>query len=138
MDQALDADAAWEAIHGPHAVPKKYVPPFLNKQEERKDEEIDRLYELEIERKFATSGKDSKGNNKRRNIDTGSSSDEDAVSKATGDIREQVSGTNGHVSEMKFIKVKINTLKIENEELLHSLLDQTFTLTLEVPLPDIY
>ncbi len=29
MDQALDADVAWEALHGPHTVPKKYVPPFL-------------------------------------------------------------------------------------------------------------
>jgi hypothetical protein len=53
MDQALDADAAWEALHGPHAVPKKYVPPFLSeKQEERKDDEIDRIYELEIEGKL--------------------------------------------------------------------------------------
>lgn len=39
---------------------------------------------------------------------------------------------------MKFIKVKITNLRIENEELLHQLIDQTFTITVEVPLPDIY
>jgi len=53
----LDSDVAWEALHGPHVVPKKYIPPFLAaKKVEPKDpvdsEEIDRLYELEIERKF--------------------------------------------------------------------------------------
>ena len=34
MDQALEADDAWEALHGPHAVPKKYVPPFLSAKDE--------------------------------------------------------------------------------------------------------
>jgi hypothetical protein len=39
---------------------------------------------------------------------------------------------------MKFIKVKINSLRIENEELLHQLIDSTFTIQVDVPLPDIY
>jgi hypothetical protein len=39
---------------------------------------------------------------------------------------------------MKYIKVKIVALKIDNEELLHSLIDQTFNLIIELPLPDIY
>ena len=59
MDQALDSDVAWEALHGKHAVPKKYVPPFLaaGKEDPKSggaegSDEIDRLYELEIERKF--------------------------------------------------------------------------------------
>ncbi len=114
MDQALDADAAWEALHGPHNVPKKYVPPFLTgKVEETKDEsEIDRMYELEIERKFMT------GKEKRPAVHDNTSSDEEQLPKNVGAAREATGG-NGHVSEMKFIKVKINTLKVENEELLH-------------------
>ena len=96
------------------------MPPFLSKQEERKDEsEIDRMYELEIERKFMT-GKDSRG---RMNIDTGSSDEESKDAFKSAAAVKEMTGGNGHVSEMKFIKVKINTLKIENEELLHSLLD---------------
>ncbi len=39
---------------------------------------------------------------------------------------------------MKFIKVKIVNLRIDNEELLHQLIDSNFTMVLEVPLPDIY
>lgn len=28
MEEAI-GDDAWEKLHGPHEVPKKYVPPFL-------------------------------------------------------------------------------------------------------------
>jgi hypothetical protein len=28
MDEALEADRAWEDLHGPHTIAKKYVPPF--------------------------------------------------------------------------------------------------------------
>ena len=38
---------------------------------------------------------------------------------------------------MKYIKIKIKTLKIENEEL-NSKLMENFTLVLDIPLPDIY
>jgi len=77
MYQALDADVAWEALHGKHAVPKKYVPPFLaGAKEEAKaaaSEEIDRLYELEIERKFMKKD-DKKGRPKIENSDEDESS----------------------------------------------------------------
>jgi hypothetical protein len=46
MDQALNQDLAWEALHGPHAVPKKYVPPF---QQKSKEDDSDRIYEIEVE-----------------------------------------------------------------------------------------
>ena len=39
---------------------------------------------------------------------------------------------------MKFIKVKIVNLRIEDEGLLHSLIDETFSITADLPLPDIY
>lgn len=53
-------------------------------------------------------------------------------------LKPRNEGPTGHVSEMKFIKVKIVSLRIENEELLHQLIDQTFSLTVDVPLPDVY
>ena len=61
MDQALDSDMAWQSIHGPHIVPKKYVPPFLSKGREGHDEESDRMYELEFD--------EPKGADGRRNIE---------------------------------------------------------------------
>jgi len=39
---------------------------------------------------------------------------------------------------MKFIKIKINSLRIEDEGLLHNLIDETFSISVNVPLPDIY
>lgn len=39
---------------------------------------------------------------------------------------------------MKFIKVKILGLRVEDEGLLHSLIDETFSITVDLPLPDIY
>jgi hypothetical protein len=32
MEEAI-GDNAWEKLHGPHEVPKKYVPPFLRNDE---------------------------------------------------------------------------------------------------------
>jgi len=54
MDEAIGEDA-WEKLHGPHEIPKKYIPPFL--QEEARDEELisdplDNIYELEIDEGF--------------------------------------------------------------------------------------
>lgn len=51
MNEALTKDTAWEAIHGQFEVPKGYVPPFLAKKEEKKQEidELDELYALEVE-----------------------------------------------------------------------------------------
>ena len=51
MDEAI-GDDAWEKLHGPHEIPKKYIPPFL--QDEPKEEEptsnpLDNIYELEID-----------------------------------------------------------------------------------------
>ena len=39
---------------------------------------------------------------------------------------------------MKFIKIKINSVRIENEELLHELIEQPICINVELPLPDIY
>lgn len=39
---------------------------------------------------------------------------------------------------MKFIRVKVKNLRIESEELLHKLIDESFNLVVTIPLPDIY
>ena len=39
---------------------------------------------------------------------------------------------------MRFIKIKIGTLRIEDEALLHSLIDETFSIIVELPMPDVY
>jgi hypothetical protein len=39
---------------------------------------------------------------------------------------------------MRFIKIRITTLRIEDEALLHSLIDETFSIVVDLPMPDIY
>ena len=39
---------------------------------------------------------------------------------------------------MKFIRVKVRTLRITSESLLSNLIAQNFTLSIEIPLPDFY
>ena len=42
------------------------------------------------------------------------------------------------IGDMKFIRVKIKTLRITSESLLHNLIDKNFTLNVDIPLPDFY
>ncbi len=40
MEEAI-RDNAWEKLHGPHKVPKKYVPPFLRNEERQNAGRVD-------------------------------------------------------------------------------------------------
>lgn len=42
------------------------------------------------------------------------------------------------IMDMKFIRVKVKTVRITEEKLLHSLIEDGFKLTVDVPLPDVY
>jgi len=42
MEEAI-GDNAWEKLHGPHEVPKKYVPPFLRNDERPADRKADQM-----------------------------------------------------------------------------------------------
>lgn len=42
------------------------------------------------------------------------------------------------IKDMKFIRIKVKTLRIESEQLLHKLIDESFNLQIEIPLPDPY
>lgn len=67
---------------------------------------MDRIFELELEaHEFKESEQEALKSQKK---------DEDDFL-----LKPRNEGPTGHVSEMKFIKVKIVSLRIENEELLH-------------------
>jgi hypothetical protein len=50
MEEAI-GDNAWEKLHGPHAVPKKYENPFTASRLPAKEEatNYDHIYNMEIE-----------------------------------------------------------------------------------------
>jgi len=53
MSNAIESETAWETLHGTHIPPKKYVPPFLQKEEEKKKQVLEAeepdLYDFELE-----------------------------------------------------------------------------------------
>lgn len=47
-------------------------------------------------------------------------------------------GEGGNIRDMKYIRMRIKTLRIEDQALLQKMLDNSFALTVALPLPDIY
>lgn len=71
---------------------------------------MDRIFELELD---ALDEKEAE----KEALKSQKQAEDDFIVKPRND------GPTGHVSEMKFIKVKIISLRVENEELLHKLID---------------
>ncbi|CDW78943.1 c2 domain-containing protein 3 [Stylonychia lemnae] len=133
MNQALDSDNAWETLHGTHQVPKRYIPPFLQEEQKKaqmNDDELDNIYAIEIEGYNLRESQELKGRKGQSNDDV-----EQIQQEMSQGLQRQETQ---HIRDMKFIKIKIGSLRIEDEGLLHSLIDETFNITVNVPLPDIY
>lgn len=91
-----------------------------------KDDELDEIYALEVDEQSVPESQ-------RKKVKI---AEEQEMQDERG-VREQTEET-AQIRDMKYIKLKIKTLRIENEELLHKLIDHTFNITLDIPLPDIY
>lgn len=148
MDEALGEDA-WEQIHGKNELPKKYVPPFLrdsspNKQHEDLSDVKENLYALEVEAGLNKKGADSSddemmrpGGLTRAPNHVSFPHDANRVSES-GHVAH--GGNGGNIRDMRFIRLKIKSLVIEDGTLLQELHSdaQGFSLTCALPLPDIY
>lgn len=137
MEEAI-GDNAWEKLHGPHEVPKKYVPPFLRNDQPQADhrgDHMDNLYELEIDEAIRI-------NNETHQTLPGARS---TVGKTGGDIMDmdqeehiRFAGRGGNIKEMRFIRLKIKSMVIDDNLLLQKLVGNNFGLTVALPLADVY
>jgi hypothetical protein len=142
MDEAIGEDA-WEKLHGPHEIPKKYIPPFL--QEEPKDEEpandpLDNIYELEIDEGLNKDLNDQLKPQQAQNAGQGAQASM-TFGEAELDKEEAIryAGRGGNIKDMRFVRMKIKTLRVEDKALLQRLIDcKKFSLTVALPLPDVY
>ena len=117
MNEAMGLDT-WEKLHGPNEVPKKYIAPFLQnegekgvaKAKETPEEQLDRIYSMEIDENL--------GN-------TGAHQQLDGAKMTTSAPSNEIKygGTGGNLTDMKFIRLKIKTLRITDEDLLRDLID---------------
>ena len=140
MAEALDpATSAWEQVHGIHEISKPYVPPFLKNEESSNlspGKMRDKLYDLEVDYEATNPNEESsiqiqpKGRGQQAKTDIDRDHDLEDLPESEADRRQ--------IKDMKFIRVKVKTLRIEAEDLLHELIDKSFDLQIEIPLPDIY
>ena len=137
MEEAI-GDNAWEKLHGPHEVPKKYVPPFLRNDERQnagRVDQMDQLYELEIEEAIK-----SEQDAQKQTIPGARSTHHNAGEILDMDQEEQIrfAGRGGNIKEMRFIRLKIKSMQIDDNALLQKLVGHNFSLTVALPLADIY
>lgn len=170
MEEAI-GDDAWTELHGPHAVPKKYTPPFLGRENRAPNGDFDEdahrenLYDYEIEaglcidpvKPKATSKKTSKSrgvileesdnelpsDDNDQGVDVASDpefadSDGDNVARRQDVPGTMYGGVGGNIRDMRFIRMKIKTLSIHDGQLLQQMIDEGFSLTVALPLADIY
>lgn len=139
MEEAI-GDNAWEKLHGPHEVPKKYVPPFLRNDERQnagRADHIDQLYELEIEEAIRN---DAEAKQTIQTIPGARSTHHNAGEILDMDQEEQIrfAGRGGNIKEMRFIRLKIKSMTIDDNQLLQKLVGNNFSLTVALPLADVY
>lgn len=147
MDNALEPNAAaWEQIHGVHEIPKTYVPPFMKDefnemqkvaQEDNMDIK-DKMYDIEVEEginhneesfiNIEPRGQQTKKHPQALNV----------VEDQNLDVLPEDESGKRQLMDMRFIRLKVKNLRIENEELLHNMIDKNFNLQVNIPLPDIY
>ena len=147
MNEAIGEDA-WTKLHGPHEIPKKYVPPFLREDDSKKRKEqdasaeqarMDNIYEMEIEAALAKNmskdgDKDKKGSKVNRHM----VHDEDCLSNSEQEQGTPFGGKGGNIMDMKFIRFKIKRMSIDDDDLCQQLIENGFSLTGALPLPDVY
>lgn len=148
MDEALGEDA-WEQIHGKNEIPKKYVPPFLRDSSPAKTNQDlsdvkENLYALEVEAGLNKQGDCSSDDETTGGFTRAANPnhvtfphDANRVSDS-GHIAH--GGNGGNIRDMRFIRLKIKSLVIEDGNLLQELHsdEKGFSLTCALPLPDIY
>jgi hypothetical protein len=138
MTDALEPDTAWNQLHGEHEVaPKKYVPPFLQpaklKQEDDRNFEIsesarlDNIYSLEVDAQAD-------------GIKIEPSPAKPSSNQFESEIPQK---EGGNLKDMRYIRMKIKTLKVEDNDALCKLnkdgfsIADGFFLTVSLPLADV-
>jgi len=136
MADALNpSSSAWEQIHGMHHVPKTYVPPFMKDEYDQMNESSpekikDKLYDMQVEDEALNPFKEDDKKKGTKGIDLNKAQNLEDLPISEAERRQ--------IKDMKFIRVRVKTLHIESDELISQLHQDTFSLSMNLPLPDIH
>ena len=101
---------------------------------------MDNLYEMEIEaaldNKSKVGGSGEKAKTKKQ--DRHMVHDEECLSNDGEEQSIQFAGKGGNIMDMKFIRFKIKRMSIDDGDLCQQLINNGFSLTAALPLPDVY
>ena len=136
MAEALDPSTnAWEHLHGIHNIPKTYIPPFLQRDQDemqnhgKPEQSIkEKMYDMEIDNQAA--GDEFNPNEESLIQINPRTMPGRNVPKNQIDLNQQQNLEDLHedknkrqIKDMKFIRLKVKELRIESETLLHKLID---------------
>ena len=152
MDEALGEDA-WTKLHGHNELPKRYVPPFLRDEgkkqpkdfAKREHDRMENLYNIEIEAGLDRDKPQGQSQANPSQHRVTFLQDEDRLEPDVSQIQFGGNGGGSNLTDMRFIRMKIKSLVIEDGQILQELHGQTeelstskFSLNVALPLPDIY
>ena len=150
MDEAM-GDDAWTQLHGHQQIPKRYVPPFLrdDAKKQPKDfaakeqERMENLYSIEIDAALDRAKPKNLPQDQQAQHRVTFAQDDERQDPDTNQI--MYAGQSANLTDMRFIRMKIKSLVVEDAEVLQELHGQMgelnnkkFALTINLPLPDVY
>lgn len=129
MDEALEADKAWEDLHGPHTIAKKYVPPFSTDEMDQFEKENGRPPDFnEIGELLHL--KDDDAENQGPPI-----KDINPTSLRLPD--GAVAAAAHQIHDMRYIYLKVRNLYMTDRQLNGAFINEGFHAEVRLPLPDV-
>jgi hypothetical protein len=124
MANALDsASSPWEQIHGNTATGSSYIPPFSNDQLRQSNDENyspekirDKIYDFQVEYDADPNEETiNPAQNNQQYVDQDRDHHREDLDESEANRRQ--------IKDMKFIRVKIKTLRIDSDHLISRLID---------------
>lgn len=94
---------------------------------------LDSIYNMEIEANLQLPNDKEPVGPKKNKPQTN-----DEMESAVDDLGTNFGGRGGNLADMRFIRLKIKTLRIDDQELLQQLIQKGFSLNVTLPLADVY
>jgi hypothetical protein len=129
MDEAIDADNAWEELHGPHAIAKKYVPPFMRDDADNFAGENGRVPDInEIDELLHV---------KEEDAEPAGPTLKDINPTSLRLPDGELGAGARQIHDMRYIYLKVRNLHVSDKQLLGALIQDGFHAEVLLPLPDV-
>jgi hypothetical protein len=118
MDEAI-GENAFEELHGPHVIPKTYKNPFSGSMSLKpaNEADMDHIYNMDIEANLRMPSERNVPETVKPKPRTN-----DEMASAVEDLATNFGGRGGNLQDMKYIRLKIKTLRVDDSDILRQLI----------------